>query len=331
VLELYDIQGVINNGRDGTKIFRAFRLRNNKDIISASAVPAVPVAVKLIPVRNERRMLAVKREIAVLERLRPHRNIFRYLGSHDLGKAMLLEFELCNGPDLLDRVNASCGFDELTTLAYFRQLLMGLEHIHNQNIAHRDVKLDNIFTTTDGVLKIGDFGFAQEFDADERFNTACGTLTYAAPELLEPESQISFAPEPADIWGLGVVLFAMRSGSLPFDGNLDDELVRGIRAGNRRPMLCASSSLRNLLNRMLEVDPSKRITLAEIKRHPWLRSDMPTPETTPKTPTKKASSASNSPAVPTFSARKDPQAIASSSDSNVSAMVLRLLTPWLRV
>lgn len=117
----------------------------------------------------------------------------------------------------------------------------------NAHTAHRDVKLDNIFQAYDGSLKLGDFGFATRYKKDEVLLNSCGTLSYAAPELLRPRGEVRCRPEAADVWSganklrhrphirlhrsAGVVLYALAAGKLPFHGDDDAALIAQIRSG----------------------------------------------------------------------------------------------------
>ena len=148
----------------------------------------------------------------------------------------------------------------------FFQVVNAIDYIHSQRIVHRDIKPENILLTEDMIIKLGDFGFAKQYvDNKIKLKTSCGSACYSAPEMLR---RIKYLPQPIDVWGLGIILFIMVYGELPFDGNSEDVLHRKITQCSYIFPHFYNNSVKNLLKRIFVADPSKRITLAQIKEDP---------------------------------------------------------------
>jgi serine/threonine protein kinase len=147
----------------------------------------------------------------------------------------------------------------------FRQIVEGLGYCHDMDIAHRDIKLENIIVDTDRKVKIIDFGFATCFA--EKSKMFCGTPSYMAPEIVNKEEYRGCS---ADIWALGVLLYAMLMGSFPFRGSNDRDLYRKILESDLHFSDSLSASGRDLLNLLFNKNPDKRPSCKEILSHKWL-------------------------------------------------------------
>ncbi|KAJ3444101.1 protein kinase [Anaeramoeba flamelloides] len=155
----------------------------------------------------------------------------------------------------------------------FQQLIFGLEYIHSFCIVHRDLKPENLLLDDNLNLKIADFGMAQINEKKAFLETACGSPHYVAPEILQGEKYNGAA---TDVWSCGVILFALLTGSLPFDQPTYSKLIQSIincRINFQRFTL--SELAKDLVLKMLTVDPKKRITISEIKEHPWFLHNIP--------------------------------------------------------
>ena len=144
---------------------------------------------------------------------------------------------------------------------------MTLQYIHNHNIVHRDIKLDNILIDLDNNIKICDFGVSKIIKNNEPMIEQCGTPAYIAPEILLNKGYEGYG---VDVWSAGVVLYAMLSGTVPFKGNNIKELHDLIVRGEYAPIKEISKEATHLIKNILEVDPKKRICTKDILVHPWL-------------------------------------------------------------
>jgi serine/threonine protein kinase len=184
-----------------------------------------------------------------------------------------LIMEICHGGDLNDAVQASEGLDEDTAKRYFHHVMGAIAHLHRLGIAHRDIKLENILITADAHAKLADFGLCRLLPRDAGMQTVCGTLVYAAPEIVRAEPY----GLPVDIWSAGVLLYAMVACHFPWatDDSLSaeqlvQETARQIVEGSINFPDAFSFELVELLQFMMARDPSDRPTADQILQHPWL-------------------------------------------------------------
>eukprot|EP00002_Diphylleia_rotans_P003684 TRINITY_DN12569_c0_g1_i1.p1 TRINITY_DN12569_c0_g1~~TRINITY_DN12569_c0_g1_i1.p1 ORF type:complete len:382 (+),score=51.95 TRINITY_DN12569_c0_g1_i1:337-1482(+) len=213
----------------------------------------------------------IYKEVFLLKLL-DHPHIVKLYHVRECERQIYLVFEHIEGGELFERIEPDVGMDERTARPYFLQLLDGVEHMHARGIAHRDLKPENLLLGSNGKLKIIDFGLATLFkseDGHKRFlSTDCGTPAYVAPEVLRRY----YDGQSADIWSCGVILFAMLTGSLPWEFPLPEspEFCEYIRGNlDVEPWHLISPLAKDLVTRMLHIDPSQRITLDNIRRHPW--------------------------------------------------------------
>ncbi|KAL2269485.1 hypothetical protein VTJ83DRAFT_1669 [Remersonia thermophila] len=231
-----------------------------------------------------RRMpLAIEREVAILKLIR-HPNIIELLDIWENRSEIYLVTEYVEKGDLFTFINWNGALHEEEAIFYFRQMMTALEYCHSFNICHRDLKPENILLKANGQVKIADFGLAAlQQDRHHQLRTACGSPHYAAPELLRHQ----FYKGPAvDIWSMGVILFAMLAGHLPFDDeNMEVMLAKAKRAEYQMPYYL-SKEAKDLIRRILVEQPSHRITMKQMWRHAlikkydyldeWLQWDSPT-------------------------------------------------------
>ena len=178
--------------------------------------------------------------------------------------------EYCSNEDLLKNIIKVGSFDEPKSCKIFQQILSSLEYLHKNNICHRDIKPENILLDEYGDAKLSDFGLSRKFDNNELLKTPCGSPIYAAPEMLLGKK---YKGTNIDIWSLGISLYTMLCGELPFE--IDDEndmktLVYNIIHGKYTIPDNLSPSCRDLIQKILEINPDKRITIDEIKKHEWV-------------------------------------------------------------
>jgi len=132
-----------------------------------------------------------------------------------------------------------------------------MAYLHSQGIAHRDIKPENLFLSKDGELKIGDFGLCNAMRPGHPLLTSCGSPNYASPEVISDESYDGAA---SDVWSMGVVLYVLLDGCLPFSSSSYSKLFEKIRSGKYRELDHISREASDLIRRMLDVNPITRIT-----------------------------------------------------------------------
>eukprot|EP00758_Cryptobia_borreli_P018487 Tbor_TRINITY_DN693_c0_g1::TRINITY_DN693_c0_g1_i1::g.1579::m.1579/K08857/NEK1_4_5; NIMA (never in mitosis gene a)-related kinase 1/4/5 len=203
-----------------------------------------------------------------------HPNIIEYIECHKKNGKLMLVFEYADAGDLFAQVNArapSRYFRETEILLIMSQLCLAVNYLHDRKMMHRDLKTPNIFLTSSGVIKLGDFGFSRQYDetlSADVGSTFCGTPYYLAPELWNQ------APynNKADIWSLGVILYELMALNKPFSGSGMRELIDKVINGRFDPIPSHySPELIKLCTSMLSVDPKGRPTVKEIFRNEAMR------------------------------------------------------------
>lgn len=136
--------------------------------------------------------------------------------------------ELCTGGELFDYLLEKGRFDEYEARILFGQLCLSVAYCHDQGVVHRDLKLENVLLDDHCQVKLSDFGFTREFERGGLLDTFCGTTGYASPEMLKGEKYLG---QEVDIWSLGVILYALLTGGLPFDDDDEQRMKSKILAG----------------------------------------------------------------------------------------------------
>ncbi|CAN7945920.1 unnamed protein product, partial [Ixodes pacificus] len=160
----------------------------------------------------------------------------------------------------------------------FWQVLSAVEYCHSNRVVHRDLKAENLLLDCNMNIKLADFGFSNFFSPDDYLTTWCGSPPYAAPEVFEGKCYIG--PE-IDVWSLGVVLYVLVCGALPFDGCNLQVLRSRVLSGRFRIPFFMSTDCEHLIRKMLVLEPSKRLTVEQVKRHRWLQPGLPRSLATP--------------------------------------------------
>lgn len=176
-------------------------------------------------------------------------------------------FEYVNGGQMLDYIISHGRLKEKQARKFGRQIASALDYCHRNSIVHRDLKIENILISKTGDIKIIDFGLSNLFSPRNHLKTFCGSLYFAAPELLQAKQYTG--PE-VDVWSFGIVLYVLVCGKVPFDDQSMPQLHAKIKKGHVEYPPWLTPECRNLISRMLNTDPSQRATLAEIMVHPWM-------------------------------------------------------------
>ncbi|KAJ3198974.1 MAP/microtubule affinity-regulating kinase 3, partial [Dinochytrium kinnereticum] len=187
------------------------------------------VAIKIIDKEKLDKVTARKlfREVRIMKLLN-HPHIVRLYEVIDTPKDLYLIMEYAAGGEIFDYLVAHGRMKEKDARRHFRQIISAVEYCHNLHIIHRDLKAENLLLDASMNVKIADFGFSNQFNPGQRLNTWCGSPPYAAPELFQGKE---YSGPEVDIWSLGVVLYVLVCGSLPFDGSTLPKLRARVLAG----------------------------------------------------------------------------------------------------
>lgn len=183
-------------------------------------------------------------------------------------------FEYVNGGQMLDYIISHGRLKEKQARKFARQIASALDYCHRNSIVHRDLKIENILISKTGDIKIIDFGLSNLFSPRNHLKTFCGSLYFAAPELLQAKQYTG--PE-VDIWSFGIVLYVLVCGKVPFDDQSMPQLHAKIKKGHVDYPPWLSAECRGLIHKMLQTDPQQRVSLSEIMNHPWITKGFNTP------------------------------------------------------
>jgi len=244
---------------------------------------------KTTPIEKfQHRMKKIQYETELMKRFN-HKNITKILEVFNDEEYMLIIMEYINGGNLFSFVKKRRKLSEKMAKFLFRQIILGIQHIHSKNVVHRDIKLENILIDFDNNVKICDFGIGKVLEnEDELLYDKCGTPMYMAPEIILANDDNGYKGFPVDIWSSGITLYIMLSGSLPFNiknknNNKEDMALNSIKDKNNiflqnqivnvKPKEIENISIeaKNLLKGLLNKNPSKRLTCSQILNHPWLK------------------------------------------------------------
>uniref|UniRef100_A0A8B9KNP5 non-specific serine/threonine protein kinase n=1 Tax=Astyanax mexicanus TaxID=7994 RepID=A0A8B9KNP5_ASTMX len=206
------------------------------------------------------------REVRIMKLLN-HPNIVKLFEVIETEKTLYLVMEYASGGEVFDYLVAHGRMKEKEARAKFRQIVSAVQYCHQKCIVHRDLKAENLLLDADMNIKIADFGFSNEFTLGNKLDTFCGSPPYAAPELFQGKKYDG--PE-VDVWSLGVILYTLVSGSLPFDGQNLKELRERVLRGKYRIPFYMSTDCENLLKKFLILNPTKRGSLEQVMKDRWM-------------------------------------------------------------
>uniref|UniRef100_K7FXT3 Serine/threonine-protein kinase MARK1 n=1 Tax=Pelodiscus sinensis TaxID=13735 RepID=K7FXT3_PELSI len=226
------------------------------------------VAVKIIDKTqlNPTSLQKLFREVRIMKILN-HPSIVKLFEVIETEKTLYLVMEYASGGEVFDYLVAHGRMKEKEARAKFRQIVSAVQYCHQKCIVHRDLKAENLLLDADMNIKIADFGFSNEFTIGNKLDTFCGSPPYAAPELFQGKKYDG--PE-VDVWSLGVILYTLVSGSLPFDGQNLKELRERVLRGKYRIPFYMSTDCENLLKKLLVLNPVKRGSLEQIMKDRWM-------------------------------------------------------------
>jgi len=226
------------------------------------------VAIKIIDKTqlNPGSLQKLFREVRIMKTL-DHPNIVKLYQVIETEKTLYLVMEYASGGEVFDYLVLHGRMKEKEARAKFRQIVSAVQYCHQKKIIHRDLKAENLLLDSEMNIKIADFGFSNEFVPGNKLDTFCGSPPYAAPELFQGKKYDG--PE-VDVWSLGVILYTLVSGSLPFDGSTLRELRERVLRGKYRIPFYMSTDCENLLKKFLVLNPTRRASLEVIMKDKWM-------------------------------------------------------------
>nr|XP_026653981.1 serine/threonine-protein kinase SIK3 isoform X2 [Zonotrichia albicollis] len=197
-----------------------------------------------------------------------HPHIIRLYQVMETERMIYLVTEYASGGEIFDHLVAHGRMAEKEARRKFKQIVAAVNFCHCRNIVHRDLKAENLLLDANLNIKIADFGFSNIFTPGQLLKTWCGSPPYAAPELFEGKE---YDGPKVDIWSLGVVLYVLVCGALPFDGSTLQNLRARVLSGKFRIPFFMSTECEHLIRHMLVLDPSKRLSMEQICKHKWMK------------------------------------------------------------
>ena len=262
--DTYNITETIGKGTFG-KVKLAYSIKN----------PKIKYACKILEKSNiteEDDLRRCLREMSILLQM-DHPNVIKTYEIISDSMRYYIIMEYCSKGELFDLIVKESHFSEEKSALFFYQIISGVEYIHSKKICHRDLKPENLLLNSDEELKIIDFGLSNYKTKENNYvlKTPCGSPCYASPEMILGKKYDGFG---IDIWSTGIILYAMLCGYLPFEegqGENKNELLfkNIVKCKLEYPEQFVGKSAKNLLEKIIVRDPKERITINEIKRHPF--------------------------------------------------------------
>ncbi|KAE9361384.1 hypothetical protein PF008_g1086 [Phytophthora fragariae] len=209
----------------------------------------------------------LRKEVEIHSRIR-HENILPLYATFQDSTRVYLVLKYAGGGDLYKKMRSMPGrrFPERQAMLYTAQLVSALEACHNQHVIHRDIKPENLLLSDEGTIQVADFGWSSaNVTAATRRDTLCGTLDYLSPEMIRGEKY----DESVDIWAIGIIMYELLVGKPPFEAPGQNETIELITEGQLHVPPMVSLSAKDLITRILQKKPEKRLSMQEIKAHRW--------------------------------------------------------------
>lgn len=270
ISQRYDMQGELGRGRFSV-VCSALHNKENEHY-----------AVKVVEnesLADEENLEALETEIRILRKLR-HPYIVTLKEVVTTAQQTYIVMELLSGGELFERIVKKGCFSEPEAAALFSQIMLSMEYLHSLDIVHRDVKPENILYIADGSndVKLIDFGYAGVWSPDKPLTGLCGTPDYVAPEVLtwyDDDDKGTAYGKGSDLWSLGVLLYVILSGCSPFSADAEEQLLKQVAEAKyefyEHEWKDVSDNAKDLIKRLLVVDPAQRLSMQQLLAHPWLK------------------------------------------------------------
>jgi len=257
----YEIEGTIGRGN-----FAVVKLARHR-------ITKTEVAIKIIDKTqlDPSNLAKVYREVEVMK-LVNHPNIVKLYQVMETKSMLYLVSEYAPQGEIFEYIARHGRMSEALARRKFWQIVLAVEYCHSRRVVHRDLKAENLLLDSNMNIKIADFGFSNFWSPSSNLTTWCGSPPYAAPEVFEGKQ---YKGPEIDVWSVGVVLYVLVCGALPFDGSTLHALRDRVLSGRFRIPFFMSSECESLLRRMLVLDPTRRYTLQQVKAHPWMQAEVP--------------------------------------------------------
>ncbi|CAM0907552.1 unnamed protein product [Alopecurus aequalis] len=231
------------------------------------------VAIKILDkakVQKHRLVEQIRREICTMKLIQ-HPNVVRLHEVMGSKARIFIVLEYVTGGELHDIIVDRGSLKDDEARKYFQQLINAVDYCHSRGVYHRDLKIENLLLDTAGNLKVSDFGLSaisEQVKADGLLHTTCGTPNYVAPEVIEDKG---YDGAPADLWSCGVILFVMLAGFLPFEDDNVASLYKKISGAQFNCPSWFSDGAKKLIAKILDPNPSTRITIAQLLKDRWFK------------------------------------------------------------
>ncbi|CAI5786152.1 NUAK family SNF1-like kinase 1 [Podarcis lilfordi] len=252
----YELQETLGKGTYG-KVKRAIERFSGRVVAIKS--------IRKDKIKDEQDMVHIRREIEIMSSL-SHPHIITIYEVFENKDKIVIIMEYASKGELYDYISERRRLNERETRHFFRQIVSAVHYCHKNGVVHRDLKLENILLDDNCNIKIADFGLSNLYQKDKFLQTFCGSPLYASPEIVNGRP---YRGPEVDSWALGVLLYTLVYGTMPFDGFDHKNLIRQISSGEYREPTQPSDA-RGLIRWMLMVNPERRATIEDIANHWWV-------------------------------------------------------------